>query len=217
MIQLRRWCCLTPIITGGQLSYNFLLSRTKKINYSIIFPWCGWHGHTERGVVKLLNSGNGEDSLSAAAVAMFTLETVETAAVKRRRLNTAPQSHHIFTWQWGCYRRMIRSPSLSAEWISLVGRWGVHIMSLFCFSFSLRSYFSICFVYLLIFFTHRAFSFPSPLIPSPSAHFSLHFVTLIILSLCHLFPASHSQPRQLFRLGRPSISPAVFQQRDDPP
>lgn len=66
---------------------------------------------------------------------------------------------------------MIRSPSLSAEWISLVGRWGVHIMSLFCFSFSLRSYFSICFIS----------SFSSLTVPSPSL--LLSFLLRLLISL----------------------------------
>lgn len=71
---------------------------------------------------------------------------------------------------------MIRSPSLSAEWISLVGRWGVHIMSLFCFSFSLRSYFSICFVYLH--FLHS----PCLLLPFSSHSFS---VCSFLFTFCH--------------------------------
>ncbi len=38
MTQQRHWCCLTPIIPGGQLSYHLLLSGNSKINCSIMFP-----------------------------------------------------------------------------------------------------------------------------------------------------------------------------------
>lgn len=100
---------------------------------------------------------------------------------------------------------MTTFPCLSAEWISITGRWGIYITSLFCLSsvFTLISP-SVLFILSFSLFSLFTASFSSPpfFLSSPSVHFSLHFVTQITLSLCHLFPASPLLPTACVRLTR---------------
>lgn len=113
---------------------------------------------------------------------------------------------------------MIRSQSLSAEWISLVGRWGVHIMSLFCFSFSLHLFcLSPHFLHspcLLLSFSSHSFSVCSFLFTfcHTDHSFTLPSVSRIALSASPTAPAWPTQHQSCCVSAAcwPSVNPVLW-------